>query len=144
MAGGHVTTYSKEYKDRALEYIEKCKDEIEEFHKTRGTTSDSYERIVKVKLPSVSGLAVYLKVARSTVYKWADDIQEFSDILEELLALQEERLLDSGLSGDYNPTIVKLVLSKHGYREGIDHSTNGKDMPTPILGSYVPTNNSTE
>jgi hypothetical protein len=39
-------------------------------------------------LPTVEGLAVHLSVARSTLYLWADEHPEFSDILEQLLAAQ--------------------------------------------------------
>ncbi len=33
--------------------------------------------------------------------------------------------MNNGLSGDYNPTIAKVLLTKHGYREGIE--ATGKD-----------------
>ena len=95
MPGGHPTTYTDEISEKTKEYIECCPD----------------------ALPSVAGLAVYLGVSRSTVYKWKDEQQEFSDILEQLLSTQERLLLNNGLTGDFNATITKLVLSKHGYTE---------------------------
>ena len=68
-------------------------------------------------VPSVGGLAVYLNKARSTIYSWAknDDKKAFSDLLEILLAKQEKLLLNGGLSGDFNASITKLMLSKHDY-----------------------------
>lgn len=70
-------------------------------------------------VPSVGGLAVYLNKARSTIYSWAknDDKKAFSDLLEILLAKQEKLLLNGGLSGDFNASITKLMLSKHDYSE---------------------------
>ena len=35
-----------------------------------------------------------------------------------LRAKQCVKLLNSGLSGDYNPFIAKALLSKHGYKDG--------------------------
>jgi hypothetical protein len=32
-------------------------------------------------------------------------------------------LINNGLSGDYNPTIAKVLLSKHGYREEVKQDT---------------------
>ena len=50
------------------------------------------------------------------------------------MSKQADRLLNNGLSGNYNPTIAKVMLTKHGYREGIDNTTNDKDLPAPIYG----------
>ncbi len=68
-------------------------------------------------IPSVAGLAVYLNIARSTVYKWADENDDFSDTLEQILAEQELEALNKGLTGDFNATITKLVLANHGYAD---------------------------
>ena len=72
-----------------------------------------YESVI----PSVAGLSLYLEVARSAVYNWADKDDEFKDILENILAEQEQKVLSNGLTGDYNATIAKLVLGKHGYTD---------------------------
>jgi hypothetical protein len=45
-----------------------------------------------------------------------------------LRAKQADRLLNNGLAGTYNSTIAKVLLTKHGYREGIDATTNDKDI----------------
>ncbi len=70
-------------------------------------------------VPSVAGLAVYLEIARCTIYAWAKeaDKKAFSDILETILAMQEQISLAKGLSGEFNSTIVKLLLGKHGYSD---------------------------
>lgn len=133
--GGRPTVYSEEMLIKANEYIDKCIDEIEEYHKTRGKKSDTYERRVRVKLPTIEGLAVYLGITRETVYAWEKEEgkEQFSYILARLRAEQAQKLIDNGLSGDYNPTIAKVLLTKHGYREGLDQTTDGKALPTPIL-----------
>lgn len=122
---GRPTTYNEEILTKTEQYIKNCIDQEIEFHKTRGEKSDSYERIVKVNLPTIEGLALYLNVARSSIYLWIDEHKDFSDIIEKLQAKQAEMLINSGLSGSYNPTIAKVLLTKHGYREG--NEVTGKD-----------------
>ncbi|MGB0419009.1 MAG: terminase small subunit [Opitutales bacterium] len=75
--------------------------------------------------PTVAGLSLYLNITRSTVHDWAthEDKKEFSDITQAILAKQERSLMRNGASGDYNPTITKLLLSKHGYADKVE-STN--------------------
>jgi len=98
-----------------------------------GTVAKEVERYIsfckeQAYLPTVEGLAVHLCVARSTIYKWADDHEEFSDILEQLLAAQASQLIQNGLVNNYNATITKLMLTKHGYRDKteVDHLSKGE------------------
>lgn len=65
--------------------------------------------------PKVAELALVLGVARSTIYEWKKSYPEFSDIIEEIQSAQEIMLIDNGLGGTYNPTIAKVLLTKHGY-----------------------------
>jgi DNA-packaging protein gp3 len=121
--------YTEEYDKKAQEYLDGCVDTIEEYWKTRGVKSDSYERLVRVKLPTIEGLAVYLGIHKDTVYEWEKTYSTFSDVIADLRAIQADRLLNNGLSGDYNPVIAKVLLTKHGYREGIEASgVGGKDL----------------
>ena len=96
---GRPTTYHKSYIKLTEEYINSCEDEEDEFHKTRGEKSDSYERVIRVKIPTVEGLAGYINVARSTIYLWKEEHQEFSDIIDKLLEKQADMLISNGLSG---------------------------------------------
>lgn len=135
MAGGRPTEYNEDILKKANEYLLSCEDEeIERGSEERPVYS------VKVKIPTKGGLAVALGVSRETLYQWAKEKPEFSDIMERLGAEQEERLINNGLSGDYNPTIAKVLLTKHGYREGIDQTTNDKELPTPIINVVRPNN----
>jgi intein/homing endonuclease len=76
---------------------------------------------------SIEGLAEAIGIVRSTIYKWRDEEgkEEFSDILEEILAKQGKVLVNKGLNGDFNSPITKVMLTKHGYREGKE--LTGKD-----------------
>ena len=89
----------------------------------------------KLLLPTIEGLAVHLSVARDTLYEWAKQHEDFSDILEALMAAQADQLVNNGLVGVYNSTITKLMLTKHGYTDKQDITSGGEMLPTPILAS---------
>ena len=84
-------------------------------------------------VPTVEGLACELGVARSTVYLWGETIDQFSDTLEAVNAIQARRLVSGGLTNELNSTITKLMLANHGYREQreIDNKSSDGSM-TPI------------
>lgn len=130
MPGGRPTDYSEDMLVKAKEYINACEDK--EIEKESG---DKTLYSIKVKLPTKGGLASWLGVARDTLYEWSRVYPEFSDVMEQLSAEQEDRLINNGLSGDYNPTIAKVLLTKHGYtdKQEVDHTTKGKELPTPLI-----------
>ena len=114
--------YTEKHLILAKEYLEQCKDEDRVRIKTEWDKSTSYDFWVIVKLPSIEGLARYLQrnwlhVARSTIYEWRDKFEEFSDILEQILSEQAERLINRGMNSDYNSTIAKLLMWKHWYTD---------------------------
>lgn len=126
MAGGRPTLLTQELLDRARTYLATCIEHYDDMGK------------LQVELPSIEGLALFLGVGRPTIYKWKDETGEFNeqfiDILEEVLASQAKRLLNQGIAGNYNSTISKLILGKHGYVDQKDITSDGKALPTPILG----------
>jgi hypothetical protein len=133
---GRPTLYDETIVPKTREYIDRCVDRIEEYHKTRGDKSDSYDRLVRVQIPTIEGLAVHLGITRETIYQWEkdEDKKEFTDILGLLRAKQADALINNGLSGDYNPTIAKVLLTKHGYRDGVEMTgTDGKDLVVQVV-----------
>lgn len=86
---------------------------------------------VEVQLPSVVDLALYIGVNKDTIYDWVNKDsprydEEFSDIVKEVLAEQEKRLLNNGLGGLYAPKVVGMILAKHGYSEKIETDITSK------------------
>jgi hypothetical protein len=129
MAGGRPTEYSQEVLDKAEEYLEYYTD---------------HEQVV----PSVVGLCKFINRAKSTVYKWSDedDKAEFSDILSRVSELQELRLINCGLSNQFNPAVTKMMLTKHGYsdKQEVDHTSGGKEIRSGINGFYAEVEESDE
>ncbi len=76
-------------------------------------------------IPMVCGLALHLNLSRETIYAWSrdEDKQDFSDIVNVLMAKQEKMLFSGGLSGDFNASITKLALTKHNYSDKTDNNT---------------------
>src|SRR3990167_7243506 len=88
-------------------------------------------------VPSIEDFALFVELNRDTIYDWrekgrsqeANPLQiEFSDIIERVLVQQSKELMDGGLRNKFNPTITKLLMSKHGYseRQDIEHSGEQK------------------
>lgn len=128
MPAGRPTKYAKDILTKTKDYIDTCGNEFWEFQKGHGPTN-TFERRVTVRLPSVEGLALHLGVNRSTIYEWRDKHPEFSNTLEEIDLLQKKMLIECGLSNDYNPTIVKLMLSSnHGMSEKTDITSKGEAL----------------
>lgn len=119
---GRPTDYSKEILDKAQNYID---------------TWVNSPRAGRKNLPKVAGLAIELGVHRDTIYEWSKEHKEFSDILDNLLALQEEELIERGLEGSFNPTITKLMLTKHGYTDKSDLTTGGEKINLSFDDSFT-------
>lgn len=131
---GRPTKYSSDLIKKVDEYLAFCVDKDGEFHKTRGEKSDTYERILKVNLPKIEGFAMFIGVHKDTLTEWAKENDDFSVSLDKIRTVQHNRLVDEALAGNYNPVIAKLMLSSnHGYKEKSDMTTNGKELPTPII-----------
>jgi hypothetical protein len=139
------TDYSNEILTQTEIYLTQSIDEYSEFHKTRGEKSDSFERVLRVKLPTIEGLALFLGVDRSTIYEWEGKHKEFSYTLDKIRAEQQQRLIDNGLSGDYNPVIAKLILSSnHGMRERSDVTSDNEAITNVNINVVTqPTSEST-
>ena len=111
-------TYKPAYIQSVDEYLALCVDEELEYHKTRGEKSDSYERRIKVKLPTKEGFSAFIGFTSHTVDNWEDKYPDFAKALAKIKTTQREKLLENGLSGEYNPLITKLLLSSiHGLSE---------------------------
>ncbi len=118
MPAGRPTDYKKGYIQEVDKYLAENEDEWNEYHKTRGVKSDSYEMVMTVKLPSRVGFASYLDTTRETLDNWSQDHKEFLYALKKIDAEQQTRLVNEGLAGNYNPAISKLLLSaNHGLSE---------------------------
>jgi len=121
MAGGRPTKYNSEVLKQAQHYLE------------------NYEKAGDV-IPNNAALACELHVSRSTIYLWAEEHEEFSDILDDIQATQERVLVAKGLTGDFNSAITKLVMGKHGYHDKADNTLSGPgggDIKQDIVVEFV-------
>ena len=101
---GRPSKYKPEFCDKAEEYLQ--------------AHQDAYGERLEVKLPTIDGFAIYLEVTKPTLYDWEKEYPEFSYALGLIRKEQKERCLNNGLSGSYNATIAKLILSSnHGMSE---------------------------
>lgn len=119
------------YIEKVDKYLKTRKDRNKKFLKQKNNEKGylMYETRLQVKLPSIEGFASYIGVARKTLYNWEKNYPEFAEALDKIRSEQKERLVNSGLAGDYNPTIAKLILSSnHGMKERVDATTDDKPL----------------
>jgi hypothetical protein len=127
--GGRPTKYTPAMQKKADGYLATTGNDFWDYEKTIGEKSNTYERKVKITLPSIEGLAKYLGVNRSTMYEWKENYTTFSNTLEEIMAEQKRMVLEHGLNGDYNPMIAKLILAaNHKMTDRTDVTSDNKPI----------------
>lgn len=120
---GRPSEYKEEYINKVDEYLESRQDEDVQIVKQANAEKgyEMYDNKLKVRLPTIEGFARFIGVNKTSLYEWEKEHPDFSNALDKIRTEQQERLIDSGLSGDYNSTIAKLILSSnHGMREKTD------------------------
>ena len=96
---GRPVEWTPELEERAWDYVENYESYGDPF-------------------PSMVGLCGTINRARSTIYKWCDDPEkDFSDIARAIHEKQERILCNKGVLSEFNPSITKLLLTKHGYSD---------------------------
>lgn len=139
MEVGRPTKYKEEYIERVDEYLALHQDVKK-------------DKELTVKLPTIEWFARFIGVPKRTLYDWKSEWdnytprdtseltkeeikkeeilrskQIFSHSLEKINEEQRSRLLNNWLSGDYNSTIAKLILSSnHWMVERKDVTSDGK------------------
>lgn len=105
MPKGRPTDYTPELLALAHDYVENCPD----------------------KIHSIEGLADHIGITRKTVYEWIKDPEksDFCYIYDTVLKKQGKTLINKGLDGEFNATITKLMLTKHGYSDKIETEHSG-------------------
>jgi hypothetical protein len=143
--GGRPSEYDEEkYCSLVKDYLKEARDKIGQFHKTRGDKSNTFQRYIKVDLPTIEKFSKFVNIPLRTIYEWSDKYPKFSQALEEIKEEQKNRLLDKGLSGDYNPLITKLILSaNHNMTEKIEHSGEIKKVEVIEIVNPYEDNNKT-
>ena len=93
---------------------------------------DSY--FEQEKQPTLSGLALALDISRSSLYNYGEK-DEFLHIIKKARA-RVEHAYEKLLLYSPSPTGVIFALKNMGWADAqkIDHSTLGKELPTPIYG----------
>lgn len=128
MTAGRPTVYSEELVKKAQEYIESAK----------LAKQNAKESNKKVTPPNIADLSIHLGISRKTLYNLGEEHDEFLHILEQVMALQEDMLLDYGLLGEYNSTITKLMLTKHGYSDKTETDITSKgEGIQPVLVEFI-------
>lgn len=122
---GRPPKYDRGYAEELVDFFD-----VSDYLEKRGlhiTPSGKEIDIDKgVRFPTIEGFCVHAGLSKNTVYKWAaykndnDELKypEFSHALEFAHVVQSNLLVNSGVSGEYNAGLVKMILSaRHDYVE---------------------------
>jgi hypothetical protein len=104
-------------------------------------------------LPTVEGFAIFLGVDTDSINNWAKARikdsngektkerlhPEFFSAVKRLKSIQKDKLVNDGLYGGRDVNVIMaifLLKNNHGMADtqNLDHTTKGKEMPTPIYG----------
>lgn len=119
---------------RPVEYKEEYVAKADEYLSTCGVQKDEEGNPTGYSLPKIEGFARFIDVNKSTLYDWGERFPVFSDALEKIRIEQHNQLVDRGLTGAFNSTITKLMLSSnHGYREKTDLTSGGDKIQGATL-----------
>lgn len=95
----------------------------------------TYTRLI----PSHQDLCIHLDISDATLYRWAEEKDEFKDILAKVKQMQFVVAMDGGLGGDMNANLVKLLMGKHGLSEKsvVDQTSSDGSMSAPTVIQLV-------
>lgn len=116
MPSGRISDYKPELVEKAWAYV-------------NGGWAEIGDRV-----PTIAGLACEIGISRETCYEWSKhEDKVFSDILRKIAQVQERQLVNNGLEGKFNPSITKMMLTKHGYSDRVenDHTSSDGSMSPP-------------
>lgn len=134
MPAGRPTKLTEELLEKAKTYLDTC-------HATPIETEKGGVSYVDVQLPKVASLALYIGINKDTVYEWckgdSELAQQFTDVVKEINAKQEEMLIDKGLGGLFQPKTTGMLLSKHGYSEKIETDVTSKGESIKITPQTI-------
>lgn len=94
-------------------------------------------------VPSRVGLCCWLGISKQTSFTWEKDYPQFLATLQAVEALQEHTAMNKGITGEFNSTIVKLVLANHGYSDKVQQDSVSSDgsMSPPKQVTFVVVDN---
>lgn len=118
---GRESKYTEYILKAARAYVESREDEYEnDLSALSKKGTEIFKRRLISRIPSIERMAYTLNINKETFYEWEKIYPEFSDVMKDLRDKQAAMLIENGLSGVYNSTISKLILTKHGYRDSIE------------------------
>ena len=110
---GRPTDYKPEYCDKIVEYFtqEPYREVIETYYYKNGESKDSVKLIAN-DLKFISGFAREIGVTTTTIHRWKEKYEEFSDALKKAKEIQQEHLVINGLQGNYQ-TAFAIFTAKN-------------------------------
>lgn len=126
---GRPTKYDDSFIDKVEEYLKQAIDKYEMV-----MIGDKMVSQLVVNLPSIEGFCIWADIGISTLYLWKEKYPDFMEALRDIETAQKNVIMQKGISGQYNSTIGKLILSSnHGMRERNDLTSDDKPIQSNTI-----------
>jgi len=125
---GRIGKYNKKLLAKCQEYIDKW---VEDKH---GGTE---------VIPTLVGLQLYIGISETLYYDWMKHERKkpFLEFTRRVMQMQKKELSNKGITGEFNPNITKLLLTKHGFVDKKEQKLTDGDgnalVPAVIKVEYV-------
>ena len=120
MAGGRPSKYKKRYCKLLIEHfsIEPQTEKVRTEYYANGQVKSEEKTPWAQTLPTFQGFAMKIGVAMSTLGKWRNEHEEFSEAYARAREMQEHIWLQNSMSGLYNATFAKFFgMNCFGYKD---------------------------
>ena len=121
---GRKTKYNNALLDKCQEYI------------------DTWQELGE-SIPTQVGLQLYIGISETRFYEWLkhDRKKPFREYAKRVMQMQKKELSNKGITGEFNPNITKLLLTKHGFVDKKEQKLTDGDgnalVPAVIKVEYV-------
>lgn len=135
MPAGRPTLYRSEYCELMIEYFEAAREAptrelapvITTIEGDKPSQKTEVRRIC-AELPTFEGFAVSIKIASVTFDGWKKEHEEFASAYARAKDIQQQILIDRGLTRQYDPTAFIFVAKNiTSYRDKVQNELSGPD-----------------
>ncbi len=136
---GQPTKYKKIYCAQMLDFFQnKPRQVVEEEEYIRDDEVKVRKVMKKRGPPTITEFATIVGIRRATLYEWCKQHPEFDEVFALCKDIQEHKLVEGTLVGDYIGSFPMLFLkNNHGWADKVESKVTGKLQLEDIVGGSM-------
>lgn len=114
MPGGHESEYYQEINQQMRDFFDNWPDyrTVKKWAIVNGRNIEVNETMPNHP-PTILKFAISVNLSRKTLWKWSNENEEFGNTYAHCKSIQENYLIEKGLSREFNEGITKMMLLNH-------------------------------